>query len=202
MPAQIPPLTLLLLAANVVVFVLEVAGGPAVLLRFALWPLGPRFAPWQILTYGFLHSGSGHLFFNMFAVYMFGSQLERTWGSARYAGYYLVCLISAALVQLGATAVSGSTAPSVGASGAVFGLLLAFGVYYPRQTIVLIIPPIPMPAWLFVTLYGLLELVLGITGTQPGVAHFAHLGGMLGGMLLLLLWRGSRRSPAAWRPPR
>ncbi|MDX2168406.1 MAG: rhomboid family intramembrane serine protease [Deltaproteobacteria bacterium] len=190
--AALPPLTRLILYGNALVFFLEATtGGRWMLTHLALWPLGSRFAPWQLLTYGFLHAGVGHLFFNMFAVYMFGGRMERTWGSGRFAVYYLVCLISAGLAQLAVGLLSESVAPSLGASGAVFGLLLAFGVTYPNERVVLLIPPIPMPAWLFVTLYGGLELVLGLSGWQPGVAHFAHLGGMLGGYLLIRRWRAA-----------
>jgi membrane associated rhomboid family serine protease len=85
--------------------------------------------------------------------------------------------------------------PTIGASGGVFGLLLAFGLFFPHRTVMLLIPPVPLPAWLFVTLYGLLELTLGVTGTSQGVAHFAHLGGMLGGWLMIRSWRGKSRSP-------
>ncbi len=108
--------------------------------------------------------------------------------------FYFACVIAAALTQLTTAALAGSQEPTLGASGGVFGLLLAFAMYFPRQRIVLLFPPIPMPAWLFVVLYGALELVLGVTNTQAGVAHFAHLGGMLGGALVILYWR-ARRTP-------
>jgi len=192
MPA-IPPATQAILVANIAVFVLEVMGVVRIASTWALWPPGPLFRPWQLLTYGFLHAGAGHLFYNMFAVYMFGGQMERVWGARRYALYYLVCLVSAGATQVIVTGLAGGQYPTVGASGGVFGFLLAFAVYFPRQRVVLLIPPIPMPAWVFVTLYGALELFLGVTGTQAGVAHFAHLGGMLGGYPLLHRWR--RRSP-------
>jgi membrane associated rhomboid family serine protease len=192
MPNRIPPVTRLILVATTLAFGLEIVGGRAFVARFALWPLGPHFAPWQLLTYGFLHSGPTHLFFNMFAVYMFGGAMERTWGGRRFGVYYLVCLLSAAAAQLLTALITGDRAPSLGASGGVFGVLLAFGVTFPYERVVLLIPPIPMPAWLFVTLYGLLELVLGLSGWQPGVAHFAHLGGMLGGYLLIRRWRAAR----------
>ena len=172
--------------------------GPVLVEPFALWPLGPRFAPWQVVTYGFLHEGATHLFFNMLGVYMFGGQLERVWGERRFLTYYMVCILAAAAAQIVMTTVSGELYPTIGASGGVFGLLLAFAMYFPRQPILLLFPPIPMPAWLFVTLYGLLELVLGITGTAAGVAHFAHLGGMLGGFLLIRSWRGRGPFKGRW----
>jgi membrane associated rhomboid family serine protease len=158
---------------------------------FALWPLGPGFAPWQVVTYGFLHGSPFHLFFNMLALYMFGSDIERIFGQRRYLMYYLNCVLTAAFAQLLVSSLAGSPPyPTLGASGGVFGLLFAFALYFPRRVIMLIFPPIPMPAWLFVILYGLIELYLGVTGTQQGVAHFAHLGGMLGGFLTIQYWRG------------
>jgi len=163
---------------------------------FALWPVGEQFAPWQLVTYAFLHGSVSHLVFNMFGLYMFGQDLERVWGPQRYLLYYTVSVVSAAAVQLGFAAWSGSPFPTVGASGGVFGLLLAFALYFPQRRVMLLIPPIPMPAWLFATLYGIVELVLGVTGTASGVAHFAHLGGMLGGYLLIWHWRTNGRRRA------
>ena len=190
-----PPVTQTLIALNVIAFALEALLGNRWFENFMLWPLGRDFAPWQVLTYGFLHGGLTHLLFNMLGLYMFGSDIERVWGQKRYLTYYLACVITAAIAQLVVTSMMGSAHPTVGASGGVFGLLLAFGMMFPRRTVVLLIPPIPMPAWLFVTLYGLIELYLGITGTASGVAHFAHLGGMVGGYLLIVYWRsGGRRS--------
>ena len=195
----IPPITRVLLAANIAIFVLQqLAEGPLVQ-WFALWPFGagmtggdaPGFLPWQVITYGFLHGNLLHIFFNMLALYMFGSDIERVFGSRRYLVYYLVCVLAAAAAQLAVSALStGPAYPTVGASGGVFGLLLAYGMYFPRRTVMLIFPPIPMPAWLFVIVYGLVELYFGVTGTLAGVAHFAHLGGMLGGWLMIQYWRG------------
>ena len=157
-----------------------------------LWPLGSGgFQPWQIITYGFLHGSVMHIFVNMFALYMFGGPLERLFGPRRFLNLYLASIITAALSQLAyAAIVAAPPYETIGASGGVFGVLLAFAMYFPRQTIVLLIPPIPMPAWLFVTLYGLLELFLGFSGMEVNVAHFAHLGGMLGAWLLIQYWRG------------
>jgi membrane associated rhomboid family serine protease len=196
----LPPVTRAIIIANVIVFLLQQVAGNALLSLFALWPVGDAlFQPWQLLTYSFLHEGLlarfdvAHIFFNMFALYMFGTPLEAFWGSRRFAFYYVACVLTAAGTELlveNATQVGG---PVIGASGGVFGLLLAFAWYFPKQRLMLLFPPIPMPAWLFVTLYGGLELVLGVTGAQPGVAHFAHLGGMLGGALAILYWRARGR---------
>ncbi|MCG6874293.1 MAG: rhomboid family intramembrane serine protease [Betaproteobacteria bacterium] len=188
---SVPPATKILIIANVAVFLLETVAGGMMFALFALWPLTSGFLPWQIVTYAFLHAGLTHLLLNMFALYMFGGEIERVVGQRRYLTYYFVCVLSAAAAQLAVTAIlGGAPYPTVGASGGVFGVLLAFAMYFPRRTILLIIPPIPMPAWLFVTLFGILELYFGVTGTQAGVAHFAHLGGMVGGYLMIRRWRG------------
>lgn len=187
---ELPPVTRSIIIANVLVFLLELTlGNNGLISAFALWPLGPQFLPWQIVTYAFLHGSVMHLLFNMFAVYMFGADMERTWGGRRYLTYYLVCAVAAALAQLLVSSASGADYPTVGASGAVFGLLLAFARYFPQRQIMLLIPPVALPAKLFVVLYGVLELVLGVTGTQAGVAHFAHLGGLAGGFLLMRYWK-------------
>lgn len=199
MTRSLPPATRTILFATVGAYVLQMLSGPGLVRLFALWPLGDFFRPWQVLTYAFLHGGTLHLFLNMFALYMFGRELEHTWGSRRFLVYYFASVLAAAAMQLAVTYTSGAIYPTVGASGGVFGLLLAFAMYFPRQRITLLFPPIPMPAWLFVTAYGVLELVLGVTGTQEGVAHFAHLGGMLGGALVIAYWRASGRPRA---PPR
>jgi membrane associated rhomboid family serine protease len=169
----------------------------------ALWPAGEQFRPWQLITYAFLHGDLLHLFFNMFVLYVFGRALQARWGSARFATYYLASCIAAAATQLAATQGSWSFFATVGASGGVFGVLLAFALFHPRERVIILPIPIPLPAWLFVTLYGGLELFLGVTGAQEGVAHFAHLGGMLGGALLLLHDRIdlSGLPPAPHRPP-
>ncbi|HWI78456.1 MAG TPA: rhomboid family intramembrane serine protease [Ramlibacter sp.] len=189
---SLPPVTQALIAINVLVFFAGAALGPALPGLLALWPLGPLFMPWQVLTYAFVHGGMSHLLFNMLGVYMFGSDLERVWGSRRYLTYYLVCAVSAAVAQLLVTAITGASYPTVGASGAVFGLLLAFAMLFPRRMIMPLFPPIPMRAPVFVALYGALELIFGITGTAEGVAHFAHLGGLAGGYLLMRSWKGWR----------
>lgn len=200
---HITPVNKALILANLVMFGLQYLAGPVIETFFALWPLGadaaglPPFRPWQLLTYGFLHGGFMHLFFNMFAMYMFGSEIERVFGARRYLTFYLLCVIGAAVMHLIVTQVADlRLAPAVGASGGVFGLLLAFGMFWPRRKLMLLFPPIPMPAWLFVTLYGALELYMGVTQSAQGVAHFAHLGGMATAFVLIRYWRGqARRRP-------
>ena len=204
---NVPPITRALLIANVLLFLAMMGMGEARFLDLMLWPAGDYpvrlrdgssglvgFLPWQLLTYGFLHGGLTHLFFNMFALWMFGGPLEATWGSRRFLQYYLVCVVGAGAVQLvvATAAASGGLGPypTVGASGGVFGLLLAYGMLFPNHRLMLLFPPIPMRARTFVICYGLLELFLGVTGTASGVAHFAHLGGMAFGFLLIQFWRG------------
>ena len=186
-----PPMTQALVVANVALFMLMQVTGDTIIGWFALWPLGSGlFMPWQVFTYAFLHAGLAHLAFNMFGLWMFGSELERVWGSRRLGQFYTVSVLTAAGVQLLVTAAIGSPVPTVGASGGLFGLLIGFAMLFPRRTITPLLPPIPMPAWLFVTLYGAIELTLGVTGSASGVAHFAHLGGLAGGWMMIRYWRG------------
>ncbi len=183
------PVTQALLFANIAVFVLDELTGAVPLGALALWPPGgleSRFEVWQLVTYAFLHANLAHIFFNMLGLYMFGSEIERLFGSRFYAAYYFGCVVSAALSHLAVTAwMGGVPYPTVGASGGVFGLLLAFGVYFPHRRVLLLFPPIPLPARVFVIAFAALELAFGVTGTAAGVAHFAHLGGMLGGWLMI-----------------
>ena len=169
-------------------FLLEYSGSVS-LMQFALWP-GDGFQPWQLVSYSFLHGGLTHLLFNMLGLYMFGSDIERLFGSRFYLTYYFAAVIAAALCHLGVTALMGlPPIPTVGASGGIYGLLLAFGWYFPTRRVMLLFPPIPMNARTFVIVFGALELFFGVTGTAAGVAHFAHLGGMLGGWLMIELRR-------------
>ncbi|HQR12128.1 MAG TPA: rhomboid family intramembrane serine protease [Casimicrobiaceae bacterium] len=191
-----PPVTTSLIVANVALYLLYTSIGD-MMLPLALWPLGASpfpnvgFAPWQPLTYAFLHGSFTHLLFNMFGIYMFGGAMEQVFGSRRYLAYYTVCVLSAAMAQLLVAWLTGGFYPTVGASGGVFGLLLAYGIYFPNNRVMLLFPPIPMPARVFVVVYAVIELVMGVTGVQSGVAHFAHLGGMVGGFLMLRYWRGA-----------
>jgi len=179
----------ILLAATIVSFLLEAGAGEDMIAGLALWPLQAGFMPWQLVTYAFLHAGIAHLAFNMYGLWMFGSELEKFLGRRALLQLYFASVLSAGAMQLLVTSLTGSIYPTVGASGGVFGILLAFGMSFPNRIIVLLIPPIPMPASLFVILYAAIELTLGVTGTQAGVAHFAHLGGMIGGYMVIRHWR-------------
>jgi membrane associated rhomboid family serine protease len=190
----VPPVTQTLVFANIAVY-LAAGLGLVPLDALALWPPGgfeSRFGPWQLVTYAFLHGGFAHIFFNMLGLYMFGSEVERLFGSRFYAAYYFGCVVSAALTHLVVTSwMGGPPIPTVGASGGIYGLLLAFGVYFPHRRVLLLFPPIPLPARIFVIVFAVVELVFGVTGTAAGVAHFAHLGGMIGGWLMIQYRRRS-----------
>jgi membrane associated rhomboid family serine protease len=204
----IPPVVRTLLIANVGMFLLEIASSGQLLYPLALWPLQspgstmsmqavPVFEIWQLVSYSFLHGSVMHLLLNMYALWLFGSRMENVWGSRSFTFYYFVCVIGAGLVQLfiaTQSAHEGGIYPTIGASGGVFGLLLGFGLTFPNERLLLIFPPVALQAKWFVLIYGVIELWAGVTGTQAGVAHFAHLGGMLFGFLLLMYW--GRHPPA------
>jgi rhomboid family protein len=185
-----------LIIANVVVFVLQSLSNGAMDVLFALWPLQAidgqsYFHVWQIVTYAFLHSTDNiwHLLFNMFGLWMFGAEIERYVGPRRLLACYFASVITAALTQLFVPMLFGAPpGPTIGASGGVFGLILAYAVMFPRRKVAVYFL-IPMPTWLFATLYAAIELFQGVTGSQSGVAHFAHLGGMVGSALVLTQWR-------------
>jgi membrane associated rhomboid family serine protease len=188
-----PPITLALILINVFVYLLGMFSGPEIVRTFALWPpwMAELFHPWQLVTYSFLHGSALHLGFNMFAIWMFGSALERKWNDLRYLLTYLLSVVVAAMTQI---AVSGYLmrfgGPVVGASGGVFGLLLAYALYFPNRHITIFFLPFGIPARKFVLGYGLVELMLGVFSTSAGVAHFAHLGGLFGGWLGVQYFRG------------
>lgn len=183
----LPPITKALLLICTAIFCLQFFVPLQGL--FALWPVASgNFFPWQMLTYGFLHGGMFHLFFNMLGLWMFGAELERVWGSKRYIHFLLAGVFAAAVAQLVVTQMTGSFTPTVGASGGLFALLLAFGMLFPNRIIMPLFPPIPMKARTFVMVFGALELFLGYVD-RSGVAHFAHLGGMVGGYIMIRYWR-------------
>ena len=200
-----PPVTQALILVNVVVYLIQmlVGMGPLAALEwpirlFGLWPIGtvgiePGFAVWQLVSYGFLHGDMWHLLLNMFMLWVFGSQIEQLFGARFYATYFFVCIVAAGIAQLAvAMVIGGGAYPTIGASGGVLGVVLAFGMYFPHRRIMLIFPPIPMPAWVMVTGVVIIELFYGVSGYAPGVANFAHLGGMLGGFVMILYRRNWR----------
>jgi membrane associated rhomboid family serine protease len=186
---------IILIGANVLVFLLQGQSPGRIDELLALWPLQPidgkvYFQPWQIISYAFLHGNVTHIGFNMLGLWMFGAEIERYVGPKRLLACYFASVVTAALTQLFIPMLFGAPpAPTIGASGGVFGLLLAYALMFPTRKVVPLIPPIPMPAWLFATIYAGIELFLGVTGTLSGVAHFAHLGGMIGSALVVTQWR-------------
>ena len=198
---NLTPVVRALIAANVIIYVLQTLTGLGDLLlwNFALWPLGgdarlgaAPFEPWQLVTYAFLHDPTSvlHIASNMLALYMLGPDVEQLLGARRFSFYYFACVLGAGLTQMLVTYwLQPGPYPTLGASGGIFGILLLFGMAFPHRRLLLLFPPIPMPAWLFVTLYGILELILGVSGRNLGVAHFAHLGGLATGYALIRYWR-------------
>ena len=196
--SSIPNAIFILLIMNGLVFAAQQLPQLEQFLYFnlALWPIGsalPSFMPWQLLTYGFLHGDLMHIGFNMFMLWMFGRELSLVYGSRNFLVYYFTCIAGAAIAQLFVAGLQGGVYPTVGASGGVFGLLLLFGMTFPNRMVMLLIPPIPMRAKYMVLLFGLLEFYLGISGNAPGIANFAHLGGMLFGFILINRWKKQTR---------
>ncbi|MBI4549261.1 MAG: rhomboid family intramembrane serine protease [Ignavibacteriae bacterium] len=193
-----PPVIKYLLISNVAIFILmsffglfRLQGLPLIQVigtLFPLHPFGEGFLPWQLFTYMFMHGGFWHLFFNMFALWMFGMEMENNWGSKRFLIYYIVCGVGAGLVHLAVAPLLGQVAPTVGASGAVFGVLLAFGMLYPDRPVYIYFL-LPIRAKYFITFWIGLELFYGVTSTGDGIAHFAHLGGAAVGLVYLLAER-------------
>ncbi|MDO4637816.1 MAG: rhomboid family intramembrane serine protease [Lautropia sp.] len=181
-----PPFIRAVLLINTIFFLLQLNFYAPMMYWFALWPSldDVLTAPWQLVTYSVLHGDFSHLLFNMFAVWMFGSSIEQVWGARRTAITYLAAVVCGALTQcLVGIAMPEDASPVIGASAGVFGILLTYALLFPRNRVMLLIPPIPLPAPVFVGLYAILELWFGLTGTQLGIAHFAHLGGLLGGWI-------------------
>ncbi len=194
---MLPPLVRFLIAANAVGYLIQALLGPLAIQWFALWPspwTNLVAAPWTLVSYSLLHGGPMHLLFNMFALWMFGSDVERAWGARRLALGYFCGVVTGAIAQaLLGEAFGSEGLPVIGASAGVYAVLLSYGIAFPNRTVMLLFPPIPMPARMFVALFAVIEVVMGVTGTASGMAHFAHLGGMLGG------WIAYRRGRTRFR---
>jgi membrane associated rhomboid family serine protease len=195
-PGGITPAVKILIITNVVVFVMNMIVGDAMTLRLGLSPQAVfgQLALWQPITYMFLHStgGFGHILFNMLALWMIGTELERTWGTRFFTKYYFVTGIGAAATSLLLSIVSDEVYSSitVGASGAIYGLLLAYGMYFPNRMLILFI--FPVPARIAVAILGAIAFLSSMGGPGGGVAHAAHLGGLVVGYLYL---KGLRNRP-------
>jgi len=203
-----------LIFANVAVFIVQYFIGDELLRHFALWPWGHYpvegggfvgFEPWQLVSYAFLHGNFPHILLNMYALFMFGGMVERVLGTRRFIWLYAASILSAGLVQLLVTSMMDSYEISytVGASGGVFGVMLAFAMLYPHSRLYIIPIPIPLKAWVLVAGYAAIELTSGVTRSNSGVAHFAHLGGMLGAAIVMFAigWRKNVQPPGTLRGP-
>ena len=211
MPAAVKNIIII----NVLVYLMTSLKGNFMYENFALfYPTSPFFHWWQPLTHMFMHGGFWHIFFNMYTLFIFGSVLERVWGTKKFLIYYFITGLGAAAVHTGvewiqmthwmSQAAEGSIAaqasihalkmtPTVGASGAIYGLLMGYAMLYPDAIMSLIFPPISMKAKWFVLIFAAIELFTGVTGTGGGIAHFAHLGGLIFGFILLMYWKKTRR---------
>ena len=212
--SNVPTAVKNIIIINILVMIMTKLNANFMYEKFALfYPTSPFFHWWQPVTHLFMHGGFAHIFFNMYAVYMFGSVLERQWGTKKFLLFYFVSGLGAALVHtgvewlqmqywMGAVAEGNVNAvasihalkvtPTVGASGAVFGLLMGYAMLYPDSIMGLVFPPITMKAKWFVLIYAAIELVTGVTGTADGIAHFAHLGGLIFAFVLIMYWRAKR----------
>ena len=196
-----------LIIINAIVFVVTMFAQNFMYGTFSLFYFtSPFFKPFQLITYMFMHGGFWHIFFNMFSLYMFGSVLENYWGGKKFSLYYMVCGIGAGLInelvmylQIAFAETPGlveaaiNRVPTVGASGAIYGLLLAYGMMFPNNVLQFVFPPVAMKAKWMVIIFGAIELISGLSGRGGNVAHFAHLGGMIFGIIMILYWKKKNR---------
>ena len=209
--SSLPPVTRNLIIINVIVFVASLLNQNFMIGNFALfYPTSPYFHWWQVVTHMFMHGGFWHIFFNMYTLFIFGIVLERIIGSKKFLLFYFVCGLGAVALHLGveylqiqsyiqgaalgnAAAIQNITAikmtPTVGASGAIYGVLMGYAMLFPESRMTLLFPPVTLSAKWMVGIFAAIELFTGMTGTAPGIAHFAHLGGMLFAWLLIMWWR-------------
>ena len=187
--SNVPKAVKHIILINVLMLVLTYLNNPLMSKWFALNPISFIWKPWQLVTYMFMHGGFGHIFFNMYTLFIFGSVLENVWGTKKFLTFYFVTGIGAALVNIGVQYLTGSFALTVGASGAIYGILMGYAMLYPDSRLTLLFPPVSMKAKWFVLIFAAIELLTGVTGMGGGIAHFAHLGGLIFGYLLILYWK-------------
>lgn len=212
---NIPDAVKNIIIINVIVWIATALTGDAMYEKFALfYPTSIFFKFWQPITHMFMHGGFWHLFFNMYTLYIFGSVLERQWGTKKFLIFYFITGLGAAALHMGVQAIEAQMwlaqaaegshqaqmslqvlklTPTVGASGAIYGLLLGYAMLYPDSVLTLIFPPVSLKAKYFVLIFAAIELITGVTGVGGSIAHFAHLGGMLFGWLLMLYWKKNHR---------
>ncbi len=193
---QLPPATINIIIVNAILFLATLVNQDFMIRTFAMFPPeSPLFRWWQIITHMFMHGGFWHILFNMYTLFIFGMVVERTIGTKKFLVYYFLCGLGAAALHLGVQSLTGTSlyVPTLGASGAVYGVLLAYAYLFPDNKLTLLFPPVTLSAKWMVLIFLGIELITGITGTAEGVAHFAHLGGALMGWLLMIWWRKSHR---------
>jgi membrane associated rhomboid family serine protease len=212
--SNVPTAVRNIIIINVLVMIMTSLNENFMYEKFALfYPTSPFFHWWQPVTHMFMHGGFWHLFFNMYTLYIFGTVLERIWGAKKFLLFYFVTGLGAAAVHTGvewiqasswmSEAAAGSMSavqqihalkmtPTVGASGAIYGILMGYAMLYPDSIMTLVFPPISMMAKWFVLIFAGIELLTGVTGTGGGIAHFAHLGGLIFGFLLIMYWKKKR----------
>ena len=198
MMENVPKVTKNIIIINVIVFIGTCINNNAMTAAFALfYPASPYFHFWQIVTYMFMHGGVWHIFFNMYTLFVFGSVLERMIGERNFLIFYFICGIGAALAHIGVQylqllsnpGLAIMAIPTVGASGAIYGVLIGYAMLFPDSRLTLIFPPVSLSAKWMVVVFAAIELLTGVTGTADGIAHFAHLGGMIFGYVLIKIWR-------------
>lgn len=198
---NLPPVVRNLLIINFIIYFATTIIGDAMYEYFALFPVAsPFFHWWQFITHLFVHGGFAHVFFNMWALFMFGPVLEQMWGGKKFLLFYFICGLGAAGCHEIVQALSGTAlnVPTVGASGAIYGVMLGFAMLYPDSVLTLIFPPISLKAKWWLVIYAVIELATGIFATSDGVAHFAHLGGMLFGLIMILWWKRGGKLYNEW----
>lgn len=209
--SNVPVVTRNILITNIILFIATQINQEFMFKTFALfYPTSPFFHWWQILTHMFMHGNFVHILFNMYSLFIFGSVIERMIGTRKFLWFYFLCGFGAAALHLGVQALQVQTymsaiaegnraameaysmlkiTPTVGASGAVYGLLIGYAMMFPTSKLTLIFPPVTLSAKWWVLIFAGIELVTGVTGTAEGIAHFAHLGGMLIGFILIWYWK-------------
>ena len=212
--AKVPTAVKNIIIINALIMVMTALNKTFMYETFALfYPTSPFFHWWQPVTHMFMHGGFWHLFFNMYTLFIFGTVLERVWGTKKFLVFYFVTGLGAALIHTGVewiqmqswlgAAADGSPAalasihamkmtPTVGASGAIYGVLMGYAMLYPDSMLTLLFPPISLKAKWFVLIFAAIELLTGVTGTGGGIAHFAHLGGLIFGFALIWYWKKNR----------
>lgn len=213
--SNVPPVVKNIILLNALIYLLTLLTGDFMYEKFSLFYIkSPLFHWWQIVTHMFMHGGFFHLFFNMYTLFFFGCVLERVWGAKKFLFFYFVTGLGAAALHMGVMGLEALhysnmlengipqasasyyrllSTPTVGASGAIYGVLLGYGMLFPQNVIQMVFPPVALKAKWFVVIFAVIELLLGVFGTSTGVAHFAHLGGMLFGWLLIMYWKRNNR---------